>query len=537
MAISAAPSIYDVERQGQRLILSQEDLQLGDTIVQPDGSREQVVGFERPEWRFRITEDGQPRVAEDGAVRRLEEPRGRPVTSPHPAPPPAPAPLPDPSSAPAPVASDQPATVEPIAPFPQAVLRSGARTMVDTQEGLLVGDVYADIRGDQWRVRTIESNPGGRSTIHVDHNFDLPEEQLSAKPVWPAFMTGGGIGTGAIGEHPISSGGVFWTEEPPEPPATRRRGRRAIFVETAEHGALTRTEFRSLPKADKLAVMEAWFGENYEEPEHHTPRDSGEWVWIHGGPYDALDELSGKFGGLARDAWIEEVVTKVQSDGTYDWAGVPSAGDTDESRLDDGEPLLLDGGAPPRPPNGGYDDRRYDEAVYDAGPAIPDGGQPPNMAIAHQAMVQQLLAFEAQIAAMPVRRPGMGGNNPPDQIECPFTEAEQADMLAASQALRSQLAEPPDLGAAARPLLEVLAAKRTKMVAWLDAARTTLKDQAIDLGKDMAKDVIKDSVKEAIKMGVGSAVTAAILYWEKLALAFDGALATATAWLQSLLPF
>jgi hypothetical protein len=159
------------------------------------------------------------------------------------------------------------------------------------------------------------------------------------------------------------------------------------------------------------------------------------------------------------------------------------------------------------------------------------------MAIAHQAMVQQLLALEAQIAAMPVRRPGMGGNNPPDQIECPFTEAEQADMLAASRALRSQLAEPPDLGAAARPLLEVLAAKRTKMVAWLDAARTTLKDQAIDLGKDMAKDVIKDSVKEAIKMGVGSAVTAAILYWEKLAVAFDGALATATAWLQSLAPF
>jgi hypothetical protein len=48
-------------------------------------------------------------------------------------------------------------------------------------------------------------------------------------------------------------------------------------------------------------LMVQWFRENFEDPSESTPRDSGEWVWIWGGPFDADEEIHGAFDDQASD--------------------------------------------------------------------------------------------------------------------------------------------------------------------------------------------------------------------------------------------
>jgi hypothetical protein len=105
-----------------------------------------------------------------------------------------------------------------------------------------------------------------------------------------------------------------------------------LFTATYWHG-LSRTEFRRLPKADKIETMVEWFFENYEDPANMTPYESAEggYQYIWGGPYDANDQIGGLFGGLVPDKWIEEAVDEVQRHGIYDWAPVLRSDDEDDS--------------------------------------------------------------------------------------------------------------------------------------------------------------------------------------------------------------
>jgi hypothetical protein len=71
--------------------------------------------------------------------------------------------------------------------------------------------------------------------------------------------------------------------------------------------------------------MVEWFGQNFEDPSEHTPRDDGEFVYVWGGPFDARDELDGAFAGVANENEIEEAIDRLEGE-ALDWA--PS-----ESRL------------------------------------------------------------------------------------------------------------------------------------------------------------------------------------------------------------
>ena len=98
------------------------------------------------------------------------------------------------------------------------------------------------------------------------------------------------------------------------------------------HG-ISRTSFRSMGKAEKIELMAVWFRSNYEDPVERTPYETAEggYQWIWGGPYDAREELSEKFEGIVPDAWIEEAVEEVESDGLTDWAPKPKPEDYDDS--------------------------------------------------------------------------------------------------------------------------------------------------------------------------------------------------------------
>jgi hypothetical protein len=65
----------------------------------------------------------------------------------------------------------------------------------------------------------------------------------------------------------------------------------------------------SLPNVDaqtQMAAMENWFWANYEDPAENTPYvgSEGGYQFIHGGPFNAREELEGEFANLvAEDAF------------------------------------------------------------------------------------------------------------------------------------------------------------------------------------------------------------------------------------------
>jgi hypothetical protein len=130
-----------------------------------------------------------------------------------------------------------------------------------------------------------------------------------------------------------------------------------LFTPDYEHG-LTRSEFRRLPKAQKIELMVEWFYQNYEDPAQSTPYESAEggYQYIWGGPYDANDEIGSKFGGLVPDEWIEQAVNEVQKDGIYDWAPVHRSDDYDDEPTS--EPSLDDIPDEPGPAFGTDEDYR-----------------------------------------------------------------------------------------------------------------------------------------------------------------------------------
>jgi hypothetical protein len=91
-----------------------------------------------------------------------------------------------------------------------------------------------------------------------------------------------------------------------------------------------------LSKADpetQKKVMTDWFLAHYTDPNDNSPYESAEggYIYIWGGPYDAQDKLSDKFGGVVPDEVIEELAGELNAI-TTDWTGNP-----DEHALDEYE--------------------------------------------------------------------------------------------------------------------------------------------------------------------------------------------------------
>lgn len=58
-------------------------------------------------------------------------------------------------------------------------------------------------------------------------------------------------------------------------------------------------------------TMRDWFHANFENPCHSCPREDGEYVFIHGGPYDAHDMLESRFGGVFDSDVIEDLADEL----------------------------------------------------------------------------------------------------------------------------------------------------------------------------------------------------------------------------------
>lgn len=78
--------------------------------------------------------------------------------------------------------------------------------------------------------------------------------------------------------------------------------------------------YTDLPSELTIENLVKWFFENYKDPADGVPWDGEdkEYVYMHGGPYGATEELWTHFPD-ADDEVIEAAVAEIENDGTIDW--------------------------------------------------------------------------------------------------------------------------------------------------------------------------------------------------------------------------
>lgn len=69
-------------------------------------------------------------------------------------------------------------------------------------------------------------------------------------------------------------------------------------------------------------AMRIWFLTRFEDPANNTPYlgSEGGYMYIHGGPYDAEEELIGRFGHVCSEEAIQAVIEDVETDDIIEWA-------------------------------------------------------------------------------------------------------------------------------------------------------------------------------------------------------------------------
>ena len=95
-----------------------------------------------------------------------------------------------------------------------------------------------------------------------------------------------------------------------EEPGTARH-----FFESPTGRKLDSSQLATADAETQKDVMRHWFYSNFEDPVNNTPYDSAEggYVYIHGGPYEPLEELEGKFCDVVPEEVIEELAEELSN--------------------------------------------------------------------------------------------------------------------------------------------------------------------------------------------------------------------------------
>ena len=164
----------------------------------------------------------------------------------------------------------------------------------------------------------------------------------------------------------------------------------------------TKSRFKRLGKDRKIEAMVSWFKANYEGPEQRTPRDSGDWVWIYGGPFEASDEIQGNFGGEVDYELMKTAIDVIEEDG-WEWTRTEQPGDYGEFEMDfESEPTR-------------------EEVQAD--------------------LEKRIVALEEVLGAPPppLNHGGMGHNKPPEEMGLENVNASQAEMEALIGSVREEI--------------------------------------------------------------------------------------------------
>ncbi|MEM7729331.1 MAG: hypothetical protein AAF311_08650 [Pseudomonadota bacterium] len=74
--------------------------------------------------------------------------------------------------------------------------------------------------------------------------------------------------------------------------------------------------------------MTEWFFSRFQDPVNRLPHNSreGGYLYIHGGPYDARDQISSEFADQYPEELIEEAIDAVEADGVVQWDSTDNSG-------------------------------------------------------------------------------------------------------------------------------------------------------------------------------------------------------------------
>ncbi len=92
---------------------------------------------------------------------------------------------------------------------------------------------------------------------------------------------------------------------------------------------------------EQTEAMKAWFDANFEDPANETPHDAEDgYLYVWGGPYNALEELSDRFGGSVPDDVIEALASELSIQSS-DWAPTTHRHEVERDE-DEDDPLPAD---------------------------------------------------------------------------------------------------------------------------------------------------------------------------------------------------
>lgn len=261
--------------------------------------------------------------------------------------------------------------------------------------------------------------------------------------------------------------------------------RRPKPFDEAQHESISDIpNLQGLSDEEIIDAIKSWVLENFEDPVHDTPHDSSEggYQYIWGGPYETRDIVETMFGDAVSEAIINEAISELE-DETSEW--VPNG----NRRV---------------PP----DDEEFDGEV--SGNAVEE---------AYDRVLDEVKSLEALLAQLPEFKPGIGHNLPPEPISevSPLTPADDQQLVAALETLKTQTATPADGGAAATAAMAVIESKRKTLLAWL-----------LKQGDAFVSEAVREGGKELGKWGMRAIIAAAAAHMSGL----DQAV---TNWLSKLL--
>jgi len=269
--------------------------------------------------------------------------------------------------------------------------------------------------------------------------------------------------------------------------------KRYYSEEDFERG-VTLAQLKRVGRERRQAYVTDWFGRNFEDPAQNTPYNSreGGYLYVMGGPYDALEEIEQEFDSVIAFDELEGIAAELTADGTVDWAPGPEHPDIrrahhPEEPEDEPAPSALD----------------LDDLIsqLESGAATRFGSEDEQHERAQ--LIERITALENEIERLRPTHGGIGHNQPPtDHVD---SEA------APSSSLSDELANELNAAAAsakvelAKPEPEALTV--AKSVSWLRRSLEFLSKSAVD---GAAKEVGKNALL-IVAVPLGTSLAAKIL--------------------------
>jgi len=162
----------------------------------------------------------------------------------------------------------------------------------------------------------------------------------------------------------------------------------------------------ALTKTTIATHLVEWFRQFYEDPANETPYNSreGGYLYAHGGPYSAEEELRENFEDIVSEEAIMQAVDIVQKDGLFDWA----PGNRHPAKIAFYEEAIAEQYQP--------EDFEIEELHVIASDNVATGLGSENELTVRKEVLSQIAALKADMPK-PVSHGGMGHNHPPEEFE------------------------------------------------------------------------------------------------------------------------